>query len=258
MSRLPMSRLPISALPMPPLPMPPLPLAPAAPLSRRSLLAVPLWMAGLPVLAQESKGQESKGQESKAREKPAAVGPAGDPADLNTPGPLGDKVLGNADAPVTIIEYSSFTCSHCASFHETTFPALKERYIDTGKVRFIFREFPLDPLATAASMLVRCAPPARYFPLVNVFFAQQRQWAGSEKPLDQLLAIARQAGFSKESFEACLNNRDVFNGVNEQKKRGVEQHGINSTPTFFIDGEVQRGAASIEEMAKLIEARLKK
>lgn len=213
--------------------------SPAAVLSRRTLIALPVLAAVSPVLAQENKV-------------------AGDPKVITTPGPLGDRILGNADAPVTIVEYASYTCSHCANFHEKTFPALKERYIDTGKVRFIHREFPLDPLATAASMLARCAPEPRYFPLAGVFYGQQRQWAGSDKPLDELLAIARQAGFSKESFEACLNNRDVFNGINEQKKRAVEIYGVNSTPTLFINGDVQRGDLPIDDLAKLIDAKLKK
>lgn len=227
---------------------------PSPRLTRRLALTLAGFAALAPALAQEAKKEEVKRDEAK----PVEAKPAGDPKLLLTPGPLGEREMGAADAPVTIVEYASFTCSHCANFHEKTFPALKERYIDTGKVRFIYREFPLDPLSTAASMLARCAPEARYFPMSSVFFSQQRQWAGSDKPLDELLAIARQAGFSKESFEACLNNREVFNGINEQKKRAVEFHGVNSTPTLFINGEVQRGDMSIEDMAKLIDAKLKK
>lgn len=222
-----------------------LPFVSSAP-NRRALLAMSAGLLGSAGLIPAS---------ALAQGTPAA---GGDIKNLLTPGPLGDKVLGNADAPVTIVEYASFTCSHCANFHEKTFPALKEKYIDTGKVRFIYREFPLDPLSTAASMLARCAPEPRYFPMMSVFFKQQRQWAGSDKPLDELLGIARQAGFSKESFEACLNNRDVYNGINEAKKRGADIHGVNSTPTFFINGDVQRGDVPFEDLAKLIEAKLKK
>jgi protein-disulfide isomerase len=219
-------------------------------LSRRTALVLPALLALAPAFAQESKPAEAKPV--------AAATPAGDPKDLNTPGPLGDRVLGNADAPVTVVEYASFTCSHCANFHENTFPTLKEKYIDTGKVRFIYREFPLDPLSTAASMLARCAPEPRFFPMASVFFKQQRQWAGSDKPLDELLAIARQAGFSKESFEACLNNKEVFNGLNEQKKRAVDFHKVDSTPSFFVNGQLLRGDTAFDEMAKVIEAKLKK
>jgi protein-disulfide isomerase len=219
----------------------------AAPLfSRRAALVLPALLALAPAHAQDAKPAEAK---------PAA--PAGDPKVITTPGPLGDRVLGNADAKVTIVEYASFTCSHCANFHEKTFPALKEKYIDTGKVRFIYREFPLDPLSTAASMLARCAPEPRFFPMASVFFKQQRQWAGSDKPLDELLAIARQAGFTKESFEACLNNKDVFNGLNEQKKRAVDFYKIDSTPSFVINGEMLRGDTSLDDMSKVIDAKLK-
>lgn len=173
-------------------------------------------------------------------------------------GPLGDKILGKADAPVTIVEYASLTCSHCANFHENTFPALKTQYIDTGKVRLIFREFPLDPLSTAASMIARCSTEERYFPLVSVFFKTQRQWAGSEKPLEELLAIARQAGFTQESFEACLKDQKIYDGLNTVKKRGAEVHGVEATPTFFINGEKKSGDMPIEDLAKLIDAKLAK
>src|SRR5437762_12817844 len=97
-------------------------------------------------------------------------------AELLVPPPLGDRALGKDDAPATIVEYASMTCPHCAHFHETTYPELKKRYIDTGKVRLIFREFPLDPLAAAASMLARCAGKDKFFPLIEAFFAQQKDW----------------------------------------------------------------------------------
>lgn len=178
---------------------------------------------------------------------------------VESPGlPMGDKALGQADAPVTIVEYASLTCVHCANFHANTFPTLKEKYIDSGKVRLIFREFPLDPLATAAAMVARCAPENRYFPLVSVLFQQQRNWVGSDKPLEELLAIARQAGFSQESFDACLKNQAVYDGLNEMKKRGAEVFGVNSTPTFFINGVIQRGDVPIDEMEKLIAPHLGK
>jgi protein-disulfide isomerase len=179
------------------------------------------------------------------------------PEALLQAGPLGDKVLGKDDAPVTIIEYASLTCGHCANFHTRTFPALKEKYIDTGKVRMIFREFPLDPLSTAASMMARCSSEQRYFPLVTMLFQQLPQWAGSDKPLDALLAIARQAGFTQESFEACLKNQSVYDGLNTAKKRGAEVHGVNSTPTFFINGQIRRGDMSIEDLDKVLEPLLK-
>jgi protein-disulfide isomerase len=118
--------------------------------------------------------------------------------DLMTPSALGDQSLGKDDAPVTIIEYASMTCPHCAKFHEITYPELKKRYIDTGKVRFIFREFPLDPVAATAFMMARCAPKDKYFPLIEVLFQQQETWAVGPpaSPLPLLLQIAKQANFT--------------------------------------------------------------
>src|SRR6266566_8249929 len=125
----------------------------------------------------------------------AQSGPSGEVsmADLLVPGPLGDEIQGQADAPVTIVEYASMTCPHCSHFHETTYPELKKKYIDTGKVRFIFREFPLDQLAAAAFMLARCGAKERYFPMVETLFQQQRTWA-VQRPLQPLMAISKQAG----------------------------------------------------------------
>ena len=229
------------------------------PITRRSLSLAAAASFGLLLAA--CGDDPKKGAEAPKTEpaKPAATAEASGLAkELLTPGPLGDKAIGKADAPVTIVEYASLTCSHCANFHTGTYKELKEKLIDTGKVRLIFREFPLDPLSTAASMMARCAPEARYFPLVDVLFQQQRNWAGSEKPLEELLAIARQAGFTQESFEACLKNQSVYDGLNEAKKRGAEKFGVNSTPTFFINGQIRRGDVSFEELSKLIEPHLPK
>jgi protein-disulfide isomerase len=188
-----------------------------------------------------------------------AVAQTPSPADLQQPGPLGDMVLGADNAPVTIIEYASMTCSHCAEFHNKTYPKLKERYIDTGKVRFIMREFPLDPLAAGAFMLARCAgkdDKNKYFAMVETLFHQQRDWL-VQRPLDPLKAIAKQAGFSEQTFEQCLANQQVLNGIEQVRQRAAEKLGVNSTPTFFINGKIQRGAISIEELDRQIEAYLK-
>jgi protein-disulfide isomerase len=170
-------------------------------------------------------------------------------ADLLTPGPLGDQVLGPANAPVTIIEYASMTCPHCAHFHETTYPEMKKKYIDTGKLRFIFREFPLDALAAAGSMLARCAGKDKFFPLVETLFAQQKEWV-TQKPLQPMLAIAKQAGFTQESFDKCLANQEVLSGIEEGRQRAVQKLGVQSTPTFFINGKIFRGTLTIEELDK--------
>ena len=174
------------------------------------------------------------------------------PADLAAPGPLGDVVQGPADAKVTIIEYASLTCSHCATFHATTYPELKKRYIDTGQVRFILREFPLDPLATAGFMLARCEGEGKYYPITDLLFSQQRNWAYVEKPLDALQGMMRQAGFSKEKFESCLRDQKLYDGVNAVKKRGEDTLKVTSTPTFFINGQRHSGNMSIDEIEKII------
>ena len=122
-------------------------------------------------------------------------------------------------------------------FHETTYPELKKKYIDTGKVRFIFREFPLDPLAAAASMLARCAGKDKYFPLIETLFAAAEGWA-VQKPLQPMLAIAKQAGFTQQSFDECLANQQMLDGIEEARTRGGEKFNVNSTPTFFINGKI--------------------
>jgi protein-disulfide isomerase len=174
------------------------------------------------------------------------------PADLAVEGPLGDVGLGPKDAKVTIIEYASLTCSHCAAFHKETWPELKKRYIDTGKVRFVLREFPLDPLATAGFMLARCDGEGKYYPITDLLFDQQRNWAFTDKPLDALRAMMRQAGFSQEKFDACLKDQKLYDAVNAVKNRGMEQFKVDSTPTFFINGQRHPGNMSIDELEKII------
>jgi len=177
-------------------------------------------------------------------------------AELMQPGPLGDVAMGDANAPVTIIEYASMTCPHCANFAVNTFPALKEKYIDTGKVRFIFREFPFDPIAAGAFMLARCAGNDKYFAVVDLLFQTQRTWA-VDKPLQPLLATVRQAGFTEESFKACLANQKVLDGIEWVRNRAAEKFKVDSTPTFFINGKKQSGTLSMEELDKLIQPLLK-
>ena len=173
--------------------------------------------------------------------------------ELEAKGPLDDIPMGSATAPVTIIEYASTTCPHCAAFGINTFPKLKEKYIDTGKVRFIMREFPTPPenLAVAAFMLARCAGPEKYYPLIETFFQQQQKWVIRE-PLPPLLAIAKQAGFTQQSFEACINDKALLTKVQEMRDRGAQKFKVDSTPTFFINGERHPGAMSIEEIDKII------
>jgi protein-disulfide isomerase len=176
--------------------------------------------------------------------------------DLAVPGPLGDVAQGSPDAKVTIVEYASLTCSHCAAFHKETYPTLKERYIDTGKVRYVLREFPLDPLATAGFMLARCDGDSRYYAIVDMLFQQQRAWAFTDKPLDALRQMMRQAGFSQEKFDSCLRDQKLYDAVNTVKNRGMETFKVDSTPTFFINGQRFAGNMSIDELEKIIKPML--
>jgi protein-disulfide isomerase len=194
---------------------------------------------------------------------PATTPPPADAtllAELQKPGPAGDIILGSNKAPVTVIEYASMTCPHCAHFSATTFPELKKRYIDTGKVRFIFREFPFDKVAAAAFMLARCASkdggPERYMAVVETLFAKQEQWV-NDQPLEPLENIAKQLGFSDASFKACLTNQQVLDAIEAVRDRAVDKLGVNSTPTFFINGKKVVGDVPIETMAKEIDPYLK-
>jgi protein-disulfide isomerase len=173
--------------------------------------------------------------------------------DLMTPSPLGEQAIGQASAPVTIIEYASMTCPHCAHFHETTYPELKKRYIDTGKVRFIFREFPLDSVAATAFMVARCADKDKFFPLIEAMFQQQNTWAVGPpaSPLPGLLSIAKQTGMTEEAFNACLKNQTVLDGIKWTADNGNDL-GVQSTPSFFINGKLYAGALTIEQIEKAV------
>ena len=181
---------------------------------------------------------------------------ATDPAALADPGPEPDIMVGSDKAPVTIIEYASMTCPHCAHFSETTFPELQKRYIDTGKVRFTLRPFPLDALAAAGFMLARCAGNDKYMPMVETLFAKQADWVVKE-PLPPLKEIAKQFGFTEDSFNACLANQKVLDEIQAVRDHAVDKLGVNSTPTFFINGKKFVGDLSMDQMAKEIDPYLK-
>lgn len=173
-------------------------------------------------------------------------------SELMEPGPLGEMTLGEANAPNTVIEYVSMTCPHCARFHNDVYPSFKEKYIDTGKVLFVLREFPLDPLATSAIMLARCQPKDRFFPIVDLLFEQQNSWAFVQDPKTALINLVKQAGITEEQFTACLTNQSILDGVNWVKNRASEKFGVDSTPTFFFNGEKRSGELSLEEIDKII------
>ena len=179
-----------------------------------------------------------------------------DVAKLMAPGPLPEMALGKPDAKVTIVEYMSMTCPHCARFHNETFEAIKTKYVDGGQVRFIVREFPFDPRAAAAFMLARCAPEGQYFPMVSMLFKQQEQWAAAQNGRDALLQMSKLAGFTQESFEACLTNQKLLDDVNAVMQKGAKDFGVNATPTFFINGKKYSGEMSVDTMSGLIDSML--
>ena len=191
-----------------------------------------------------------------AQEAPQPEGSV-DVATLMAPGPLPEMSIGKEDAPVTIIEYMSMTCPHCAAFHNQTFEAIKEKYVDTGKVRFILREFPLDNKAVAAIMLARCAPEGQYFPLVSALFKSQMTWATAQDARAALLQMSKLAGFTQESFEACLTNQKLLDDVLKVRETGGKEFSVQSTPTFFINGQRYSGGMSVEEMSAIIDAAAK-
>jgi protein-disulfide isomerase len=174
-------------------------------------------------------------------------------AQLLEKGPLEENVMGNPNAPITVIEYSSMTCGHCAQFHKDVLPALKTKYIDTGKVRYIIREFPLDDIAKGASMLARCVDPARYFSFVDVLYAKQEEWAFTREPLPKLLALAKQAGMTEERFNQCLTDQKLLENIEAVQKRGETEFKVRATPTVFVNGQMVRGVRSIADLDKVIE-----
>jgi protein-disulfide isomerase len=181
---------------------------------------------------------------------PGASAPAS--TELMVPGPLGEMTLGDPKAPNVVIEYMSMTCPHCQRFHSDVYPEFKKKYVDTGKVYFILREFPLDPLAAAAIVVARCAPKERFFPLVDLMFDHQSEWAFVPNPAEALLTLLKQAGFTQETFQACLTNQPILDGVNWVRDRAAKQFAVGSTPTFFINGTKVPGEQSLAELDKLL------
>lgn len=169
----------------------------------------------------------------------------------------GDMVVGSDDAPVTIIEYASMTCPHCADFHVNTYGKLKEAYIDTGKVRLVFREFPLDGLALQASMLARCAGPKRFFAFIDVLFTQQAGWARAADPMAALARIGRLGGIGAKKFEACLADRALGDSILKTRLDGGSEYDITGTPTFIVNGEKHKGSFSFPAFERVLEPLLR-
>lgn len=170
---------------------------------------------------------------------------------------LGERVLGDPSAPVTIIEYSSLTCPHCASFHIETLPRIKAEYIDTGKAKLIFRDFPLEPRAAAAAMLARCVDPARYFAFLDLLFRDQKAWATAADPLAELKLRARLANLSGQDVDACLADKQLLQALQDGRDKAAAQYKIESTPSFLIDDRTVSGAAPYDTFKQAIDAALK-
>jgi protein-disulfide isomerase len=171
--------------------------------------------------------------------------------------PLGDRALGRADAPVVMVEYASATCPHCAEFHEKVLPLIKTEYIDTGKVRFIFREFPLDNLAMGAFMLARCVPDGKYFATIDTMFRRQQTWSKTGNPADELFRIMQLSGMDKPAFEACLKREDLSKAIFESSKKAAKDFGIKGTPAIFVNGQMIDGHKEMTEVKAAIDAAIK-
>jgi protein-disulfide isomerase len=167
-------------------------------------------------------------------------------------GMLKERVLGNPDATVELIEYSSLTCPHCASFHKETLGQVKKEFIDTGKVKLVYRDFPLDGLALRAAMLARCAPEDRYFAYLETLFHNQDSWTRSADPIGALGQIARLGGMGKERFEACMADEKLGDGILQIRLDGQKAHDIQSTPTFVVraNGEQKKVIAGAQPFAE--------
>lgn len=177
---------------------------------------------------------------------------------ISTAEMLAAGTLGSENAPVTIIEYASLTCPHCADFANNTFEALKTKYIDTGKVHYVYRDFPFDQAALRAAMMIRCAGPDRFFGFLALLFKSQESWAGAQDPIAELAKIGRLGGMSKEQFDACMSDKALMDGILNGRLEAEQKLQVNATPTFIINGVKYEGNRKIEELDKILEPLLNK
>lgn len=172
-------------------------------------------------------------------------------ADLMQVGPLEERSLGRVDAPVTMIEYASLTCPYCRAFHEKSWPAFKKKYVDTGRVRYILREFPIGRSSGNAWLITRCAPKDKFFKLYALFLKNQAFWVAQDVRLDAMYRVARQVGMDRATFDACLANQKIIDGIKWSKRRG-RQLGVSGTPTFFINDRKVPSIVTMAELEKII------
>jgi len=169
---------------------------------------------------------------------------------------LGDSVMGADDAPVTVIEYASFTCPHCANFHRDTWPKVKANYVETGKVKFILREVYFDPYGLWASMVARCGGESAFYPMAGQFLVQQDVWARAEDKAGAIQKIGRANGLSSEQMRDCLSDRDFAEALVERYRETASADGIESTPSFVVNGELVRGNMAYAEFAAILDRHL--
>lgn len=205
-------------------------------MKRRQFVAGTLAVATLPLLAM-----------------PAA---AVTPEELLKPGPLPEKAFGADDAPVTVIEYASLTCPHCRTFHMNTWPAVKEKYVDTGKVRFIMREFAFDPRASGGFMLARCVSDDKWYAVIDLLYRSQASWARAQDSVGALKTLMGMTGMAADQVEACLTDQSLLEKVTAVMQDG-QAFGVDSTPTFFINGEKKAGALTIDQFSAIVDPIIK-
>lgn len=183
---------------------------------------------------------------------PEPEGAPPDMAELMKAPSFGDAWLGKEDAPVTVIEYASLTCPHCAKFYGSVMRPFKEQFIDTGKVRFIYRPFPLNAIDLGAYTIAQCRGKDAFLPMVDLLFARQEKWAFVEKPFDALLATVKEAGFTQDSAVACLKNTAISDGLKATGDHAEEKLGVTGTPTFFINGKRYVGELNLAEISAIV------
>lgn len=170
---------------------------------------------------------------------------------------IGERSIGSPESSVVVIEYASATCPHCARFHIEAWPQIRRYYVDTGKVRWIFREFPLDSLAMAAFMLARCVDREKYFSIIELLFRQQKVWTVGEAR-KELFAVMQQIGMRQDEFDACIQRKDLAEAIYNIAKTANSEFGVNSTPTFFVNGKLVRGTQDFDGFKTILEEQLAK
>lgn len=168
-----------------------------------------------------------------------------------------DMFYGNADAKVTVLEYASMTCPHCANFHINQLPAIKKAYVDTGKVKFVFRDFPLDRAAFWAAILARCSGKERYFAFIDLMFKRQSAWSSGGDPMQSLIKLGSLGGVSESQFKACLADKKLGDGILMSRQTGSKKYEVNATPSFVINGKLHKGVYDLKTFAAAVDPLLR-